>query len=299
MITPPSQEEIKNIFPHFNEITFLNAGGFKAVYKVILENKTEAFKIIHIPEIGAAELKEEFKKESISRIEREIKILNSCSAPEIVKLGSMQPVNITIKDTEYVAYTEEFLEGSDLRRLIEEKFYPSEKELKELILSLLRAIKEIWSLGYIHRDIKPGNIIRLYEKDRKFVLLDLGIAFSVLETPLTVDAQHRFPPGTFKYIAPEMLQPDFRESIDFRSDIYAIGVTAYEYATNQHPLAQDKEDLITTLSRIVRFAPKSILEYRKDLSPALAQVINQMLKKIPALRPSNLNKLINTLEGEL
>ena len=65
--------------------------------------------------------------------------------------------------------------------------------------------------------------MRLADTTRPFVLLDLGIAFSVFDTPLTFDAQNRMPPGTFRYLAPEMLQLNFRETIDFRSDVYAAG----------------------------------------------------------------------------
>jgi serine/threonine protein kinase len=132
--------------------------------------------------------------------------------------------------------------------------------------------------------------------DRRYVLLDLGIAYSVVDTPLTFDASHRMPPGTFRYLAPEMLQIGFRDSIDFRSDLYTAALTVYEYAAGLHPLAKDKDDLIATLSRIARESPKSLGEHRPDLSTFLISTVDQMLKKIPALRPSNINMLIDKLE---
>lgn len=113
---------------------------------------------------------------------------------------------------------------------------------------------------------------------------------------LPYNGANRLPPGTYRYLAPEMLQPGFRESLDFRSDIYSAALTIYEYAAGQHPLAKSKDDLIATLSRIVRESPKSLGEYRADLSPFFISTIDQMLKKIPALRPSNINMLINKLE---
>ncbi len=131
------------------------------------------------------------------------------------------------------------------------------------------------------------------------MLLDLGIAFSVFDTPLTFDAQHRLPPGTFRYLAPEMLQPQFRESLDFRSDIYAAGLTVFEYAAGQHPLARDRDDLVTTLSRVIRQAPRPLRDLRPDLSAFMTQTVDRMLKKLPALRPANLNALIAQLEEAL
>lgn len=297
----PKEDEIKLSFPQLQEVHFLNAGGFKAVYKTVINGITEAFKIVYIPEVTGvdAELGKEIRKESLARIAREIKILNDCKSLEIVKLGTIQPTSVVLSSREFVAYSEEFLDGSTIRELIKKSIKPTEQDLKLLLINLLKAIRELWSFNVIHRDIKPDNVMRLNCQDRNYVLLDLGIAFSVGDTPLTYDASHRLPPGTYRYLAPEMLQPGFRESIDFRSDIYAAALTVYEYAAGQHPLAKNKDDLITTLSRIVREPPKSLGEYRADLSPSFIGIIDQMLKKIPALRPSNINMLLDKLEKNL
>lgn len=295
---PPKADEIKTIFPQFKEVRFLNARGFKAVYKVAVDVDYEAFKIVHIPETSGVEpeVSNEIRKESLGRIEREIRILNDCESPEIVKLGSIQPKQVTLNNREYIAYSEEFLDGNTLRELIKQSVKPSEEDLRSLFICLLKAIRELWSLNVIHRDIKPDNVMKLNRKDRSYVLLDLGIAFSIADTPLTFNGANRLPPGTYRYLAPEMLHPGFRESLDFRSDIYSAALTIYEYAAGQHPLAKNKDDLIATLSRIVRESPKSLGEYRAYLPPFFIGTIDQMLKKIPALRPSNINMLINKLE---
>lgn len=298
---PPKEEEIKAAFPQFQEVLFFNAGGFKSVYKVVKNGIPEAFKIVHIPEVSGVdpEVGKEIRKESLGRIAREIKILNNCKSPEIVKLGSIQPISVVLSGREYIAYSEEFLDGDSLRELIRQSLKPSEDDLRLLFLCLLKAIRELWSFNYIHRDIKPDNVMKLNRKDRHYVVLDLGIAFSAVDTPLTFDASQRLPPGTYRYLAPEMLQPGFRDSIDFRSDLYTAAMTVYEYAAGLHPLAKNKDDLIATLSRIVRESPKSLGEYRSDLTPFLIGTVDQMLKKIPALRPSNINLLINQLEGKI
>lgn len=294
---PPNAEEIKSIFPQFKDVRFLNAGGFKAVYKVVVDVHYEAFKIVHIPETSGVEpeVSNEIRKESAGRIAREIRILNDCKSPEIVKLGTIQPKQVILNNREYVAYSEGFLDGNTLRELTKQSVRPSEEDLRSLFISLLKAIRELWSLNVIHRDIKPDNVMNLNRRDRSYVLLDLGIAFSINDTPLTFNGANRLP-GTYRYLAPEMLQPGFRESLDFRSDIYSAALTIYEYAAGQHPLAKSRDDLIATLSRIVRESPKSLGEYRADLSPFFIGTIDQMLKKIPALRPSNINMLIDKLE---
>jgi serine/threonine protein kinase len=294
---PPLTNEIKILFPQFDQIEFINVGGFKAVYKISTEGKLEAFKLVFIPQSGKSEISDEFRKESFARIKREIRILNDCKLPEIVRLGSIQPMDVQINGKDFVGYSEEFLGGDSLRSLINQNLKPVEQDIKLLLLSLLKAIREFWSLGVIHRDIKPENVIKVNNPGRCYVLIDLGIAFSVIDTPLT-DPTNRIP-GTFRYLAPEMLQPNFRDSLDFRSDMYAAALSAYEYAAGVHPLAINREDVLATLSRIAKETPKSLRAHRSDLSTTITQTIDQMLKKIPALRPSNLNLLIRKIEGEL
>jgi serine/threonine protein kinase len=296
--TPPTAEQIRQSFPQITEAHFLKQGGFKAVYRVAIGGRAEAFKLVNIPRLPQPDLAEQFRVESLGRIKREVQVLGSCRSPVLVKLGGIAPCEVQMAGLDFVAYSEEFLAGEDLRKMIQANARPSEAELRQLLTCLLKAIRELWSLPgrFIHRDIKPDNVMRLSDPSRPFVLLDLGIAFSVFDTPLTFDAQNRMPPGTFRYLAPEMLQLDFQETLDFRSDVYAAGLTVFEFAAGQHPLAQNRDDLLTTLSRITKETPKALKDFRPDLAPWFCQMVNRMLKKLPALRPANLDALIARLE---
>ena len=75
----PTEEQVRQIFTQFDEIKFLKAGGFKAVYKVSTKGNIEAFKIVFIPVYGQAEISSEVRKESFARVKREIIILNNLS----------------------------------------------------------------------------------------------------------------------------------------------------------------------------------------------------------------------------
>lgn len=297
--TPPTADQVRQHFPQITEAHFLKQGGFKAVYRVSAGGHPEAFKLVNIPRLPQPELADQFRIESLGRIKREVQVLADCRSPVLVKLGSIAPCEVQVAGLDFMAYSEEFLAGEDLRRLIQSSARPSEAELRQLLASLLRAIRELWALPgrFIHRDIKPDNVMKLADATRPFVLLDLGIAFSVFDTPLTFDAQNRMPPGTFRYLAPEMLQLNFRETLDFRCDVYAAGLTVFEYAAGQHPLARNREDLLTTLSRIARETPKPLKDFRPDLAPWFCQTVDRMLKKLPALRPANLDALITQLEA--
>jgi serine/threonine protein kinase len=199
---------------------------------------------------------------------------------------------------DYVAYSEEFLEGSDLGKLLASgAAKPAEPELRLLFVTLLKAIRDVWALGYVHRDIKPKNVIKLNNAARQFVLLDFGIAYSVQETGLTVNPTDRMPVATYRYLAPEMMNPTFRETIDYRTDLYTTAMTVYEYGAQRHPLAQGRDDLMYTISRALHQPATPLATHRSDLSPGFCQIVDQMLKKKPALRPANLNALIQRMES--
>ena len=107
------------------------------------------------------------------------------------------------------------------------------------------------------------------------------------------------PLATYRYLAPEMMNPNFRETIDYRCDLYTAAMTVFEYGAQRHPLAQNKDDMMRTISRALHQPAESLAKLRPDLSAGFCQMIDQMLKKKPALRPANLNSLISRMESGL
>ncbi len=294
-------EEIKTFFNEYSQIKYEDKGGFKLVYSGLLGSKKEAIKIFILPTQNDMsvpdEIKQDLMEEAKKRIIRELLLLEKSESPYIVKLGNLPPTEGKIDNQDIIYYSEEFLDGPNLAKLIKNKHLPDKKDIITLLICLLHAVTDLWgNLRTVHRDIKPLNIIKTTIQDRPFVLLDLGIAFIINETPLTINPMDRIPPGTTKYLAPEMLNPNFRGNLDFRSDLYTIGITAYEFAAGIHPLARDGDDLIATISRIAREKPRRLQDYRNDLPEELCDVINQLIKKVVALRPSNVQSLIKKLE---
>jgi len=291
MFKEPAAPVISASFPEFQDITFIQSGGFKFVYSATANGKKQALKLVFIPPISNPKNEEEvlLQKEVKSRVRREIELLSKLRCPEIVKLGVIGPREVQIEGHDFVGYSEEFLEGKTLWDiLIAGGTKPSEKELRTLFTSLLSAIAEMWEHKAIHRDIKPCNIIKLDDPQRPFVLLDLGIAFVIGETALTNAGF----PRTNRYMAPEMIHPAFRDTLDYRSDLYTTALTVYEYGAQRHPIAGSFEDPIITITRAVTEIPVPLKTYRPDLPSDFCDTIDQLLKKKPSLRPSNLKVLI-------
>ena len=297
MKQPPklTATELAPLFPQFRGLHEIGHGGFKTVFKGLNQGDAEVLKVIGIPAPLDPTVDDQirFQEECVARVQREVEILSRCQSAFMVKLASVALGEHEINGFTYSIYSEEFLDGSDLWALVKAKGpKPDEAEAKRLLRCLLEAIREIWSMRYIHRDIKPANVIRLNSQDRPFVLIDLGIAFGLLETGLTLQGV----PCTNRYLAPEMANPNFRASLDYRTDLYTIALTVFEYSAGQHPIARDSDDAIRTISRALHDPAKPLQDLRPDFSPEFCRLIDQLLKKKPALRPANWEQLIAQTE---
>ncbi len=292
---PPDPSLIQSAFPEIRSLTFHRQGGFKAVYKTETGTGTEAFKLLCLPKVteGALDrdLQEMSRKAQLGRALREVSILGDIDIPEIVKLGSIKARIADVGGLECLGYSEEWLDGENLWDILRSpsRVPPSEAECRRLLECLVTAIHALWKLDKIHRDIKPLNVMRLSQEGRPFVLLDLGIAYDLSEPGLTYNTA--FFPCTYRYLAPEMTEPKFRERLDFRSDLYTTGLTVYEFASGRHPIAQDMDDMVRTITRALHDLPPPLHSLRPDFSEPFCSLVDQLLRKKPMLRPGNLEQL--------
>ena len=291
MQNKPEATALAQAIPEAKNVEFLAEGGFKAVYEAEICGIKEALKAIFIPEEAD---QPEARAEIGKRITREIESLRTLPSPFVVKLGSLSPRACQISGHEYIVYSEEFLDGPTVLDRLQSGHRPDFRECRALFRCLLKVIAELKANDLIHRDIKPGNIVEVGSTERPYVVLDLGVAFKIHSTVITMDRNMR--PGTLQYIAPEMFEPRFREMLDYRSDLYSAAVTVYEYAAGTHPIARRGEDDFTTMYRIVRVRPTPLVRYRPDLPTRFCQMVDQMIRKKPALRPSNIEALLKELE---
>ncbi len=291
VITQPDFDLVKATLPDINDLKYLTKGGFKLVYTGTVEKQFQAIKFIYIPEDPNDP---EVKEENLRRAKREVEILQKIKTKFLVKTGNLKPREVSIDGNTYYLYSEEYLKGENLTDLINKNYKPQQAELKELCSNLVSCISEFKnsSSPIVHRDIKPLNIIRTNDPDRKFILFDLGIAFYTTGTNLTKNPQQV--PGTVPYYAPEFFDNKFRDRLDFRADLYNTGLTVYEFATGSHPFRSGNQ--YTTLNNILNNTPDPIKTLRGDLDDLFSSLIDSWLKKKPMLRESNFQKINNIIQ---
>jgi serine/threonine protein kinase len=161
---------------------------------------------------------------------------------------------------------QEFLTGDDLDRAIKKKVPLSLQRKLQILVDVCDGLGYAHSTGIIHRDIKPSNI-RILE-DGTVKIMDFGIAKSMVsQSTLT---QTGITLGTASYLAPEQIRG---EDLDPRTDIFSLGVLAYEMLTGQKPFTGDH--ISTVLYKIMNEAPAP----PSSLDPALPRGLDAMILK--------------------
>ncbi len=121
----------------------------------------------------------------------------------------------------------EFVEGDDLRALIQEtKKFPPE-EAVQITEQICRALEATHNVGVIHRDLKPQNIMR--DATGRILLMDFGLARTVEGDGMT---QTGALVGTMEYMSPEQA---LAKDLDQRSDLFTLGLILYELLTGNTP----------------------------------------------------------------
>lgn len=173
----------------------------------------------------------------------------------------------------------EYAEDGDLATILKRKTL-SDYDTAELVSDISNGIKVLNENNIVHFDIKPENIML---NGHTFQLADFGIIPP--QKRRTVSLRHTDIWTTLSYVAPEYLNPEFNnESNKHEScDIYSLGITAYEAFTGMNPFEASK--VAVSISKQVNLIPPSLTEFG-DVNPGFSQIIDSMLSKNPADRPS-------------
>src|SRR5581483_3615153 len=151
-----------------------------------------------------------------------------------------------------------------------------EREILRLGLQMAEGIAAAHEQGVIHRDLKPGNL--RVTPDGWLKILDFGLARSAaiaaVEETATEASIGKHVEGTLRYMAPEQL---LGESVDSRTDIYALGSVLYEMATGQAPF--DNKLTAALVDAILHQPPRPPRQLNSSVSPRLEEIILKCLDK--------------------
>lgn len=214
--TPPSAEELARLLPQYEIECLIGQGGMGAVYKGFQKKlgRTIAIKVLPV-ELTA-------NPEFAARFEREARTLAKLQHPGIVSIYDYGQTS-----DEHPYFVMEYVEGTDLRRLMQGPGLNPEQAL-EIIVQVCEALNAAHRQGVVHRDIKPANI--LITKDGRMKLADFGLARPDREEHESITVSNMVM-GTPDYMAPEQ----HGGHSDHRTDIFALGLMLYEMLTGQLP----------------------------------------------------------------
>jgi serine/threonine-protein kinase len=189
-------------------------------------------------------------------------------------------------------YVMDQVPGETLRdRLIREPKLPAE-DVRRITAQLAGALDTAARAGLVHRDVKPENVL-LEPAGRRALLADFGIARAMESDPGSEPTTGRgVAVGTPTYMSPEQAAG---EEVDARSDLYALGVLAYEMLAGQPPFQGPTRVVV---SKHLTERPVPVQKLRPDCPPALADAIMRALEKHPDARWQNGDDFRAAVEGE-
>jgi serine/threonine-protein kinase len=261
----------------------LSEGGMGTVYKGthVLMDKTVAVKVLR-PSLAADE-------KIVARFSREARAASKISHPHALSVTDFGE-----DENGIVFLVMEFIDGQTLKDTIREQGPMPLTRVVEIIKQVGGALDAAHAEGVVHRDLKSDNIMLLNKMNADYAqVLDFGIA-KIKEREGEYDPGLTAPDlviGTPQYMSPEQCSqaPD----IDARSDIYSLGVIIYEMLVGHVPFSGASPTEIM-LKQMQQPAP-SVLDERKDVPPAVAQVVARALEKVPHDRYDSAAALIDDL----
>lgn len=291
-IVPFSDAAVVAAFPELEiAVPRIGAGKQKAVYKAKRDEAELALKILLMsldqPDPDADP--DPAYDVTLERFRRETQGMQSVDCPHVMRLID-EPDTRTIEGHTYYWYTEPLLTGGTLKHRLKSGSL-SVDELQRLARSLLLAVEAMSGSGqFVHRDIKPTNI--LFTEAGDAVLTDLGIArFTELQD---ITESEMTGPGTWMYAAPEQFDIRRLATIDFRTDMFQVGIVLFEAAMGKHPFSPS--NAAGYAQRLKSFHPNSIT--RTDLPAGLRKLITRLLSPNPSGRYRHVSSAFDDLDRQ-
>ncbi|HZI43265.1 MAG TPA: serine/threonine-protein kinase [Gemmatimonadaceae bacterium] len=264
---------------HYELDSEIGRGGMGIVYRAKDRRlkRTVAIKLLP-PELA-------FRSDIKTRFLREAETAAQLSHPNIVPI-------YTVDETEgLVFFVMAYVDGENLaKRIFERGVLPSD-EVRKVLRDVADALAYAHERGVVHRDIKPDNIIIAAQTGRPMVT-DFGIARAVSDGDSRLTATG-MAIGTPAYMSPE--QAAGERTIDGRSDLYSLGIVAYQMLAGEPPFVAGSTPAM--LVKHISERPIPVQQRRADMPDDLARAVMLLLEKDPANRFPSASALVAALDS--
>ncbi len=259
----------------------LGEGGMGVVFRArhAMLHRPTAVKLVPLAKAGAS---------SLARFEKEVRQTARLTHPNTVTIFDY---GRTPDGVFY--YAMELLDGATLRAIVEVDGAQSPARVARMFEQAAGALAEAHEAGLVHRDIKPANIMFARQGGELDVtkVLDFGLVKEVDHGQDPSLTQADSITGTPHYMAPEAItDPD---TVDGRSDVYALGAVAYYLATGEHVFSG--KTVVEVCSHHLHSRPVPVEVRAPDVPADLAALIMKCLKKDPADRPQSARELAGAI----
>ena len=284
-VTPPVDSEMRAhvervLATHYELGEEIGRGGMGIVYRARDRRlkRTVAIKVLP-PELA-------FRSDIRSRFLREAETAAQLGHPNIVPIYSVDEAE------GLVFFVMTYIAGANLAKRLHEKGVLDTDDVRRIMCEVASALAYAHERGVVHRDIKPDNILLDSDSGRAMVT-DFGIARAVDSSSgdnrLTATGMAI---GTPAYMSPE--QAAGEREIDGRSDLYALGIVAYQMLCGEPPFTAGSTPAM--LVKHISERPTPIEQRRADCPEDLARSVMMLLEKDPANRFPDAASLVKALE---
>ena len=256
-------------------LQLLGEGGMGAVYKARDRelDRPVALKLIR-PELASS-------PSILARFKQELLLSRQVTHKNVIRIYDLG-------DADGVKFiTMEFVEGRDLRSLIQEKKKFSPEEAVEIMQQVCQALEAAHNVGVIHRDLKPQNIMR--EESGRILVMDFGLARTMEGDGMT---QVGALVGTMEYMSPEQA---LARDLDQRSDLFTAGLILYEMLTGKMPYRA--ESALASLIKRTQERAIPISDHDATLPGALTGIVSKCLERNPKLRYQSAPEMLRDLDA--
>jgi serine/threonine protein kinase/formylglycine-generating enzyme required for sulfatase activity len=262
---------------HYNIISKIGEGGMGIVYKAEDTKLKREVAIKFLPHNFSVSDKDKEKLKTEAQIAAGLNHPNIATVYAIEELGD---------DTFIVM---EYVKGKELKDVIRNS--PDRKlnfnDFLNYAIQITEGLNVAHKKGIIHRDIKTSNI--MLSDDGRIRVMDFGLAHIHGDPLLTKKGST---PGTTAYMSPEQLRG---EEVDFRADIWSLGIVFFEMITGQPPFQGTFDQAI--IYSILHEKPKSLRKINPEIPEELEQIILACLEKDPKKRIQSAENLLAQLKA--